>query len=200
MCSTENLRYLFFWSSSKLKQLMSELICLIVLWSALLDWGYMMPTTISNLNVVPSPTRDSTWMVPCMASTMSLLIMRPSPTPSLFNPLLSSSFPKALNSLVNFSGAMPTPVSYISKLSILLVWSFSSIWAFFPSNLRYSLFLKKLSQETLKVICPFRVNFKELPNKLMKTCFILFGSVKIICGTSGALNTLISMPRDLACS
>lgn len=100
-------------SFSIIGNLSNELILFI---SSLSYWlSYNTPTLIENLKVVPYPKVDSIFIFPYIFSTISLLIINPSPIPFLFSPSLFSIFPKALKSNLNFSDYIPGPVSSISK-------------------------------------------------------------------------------------
>ena len=111
-------------------------------------------------------------MVPPMHSIRALLMLRPRPVPpnSLVMEGLDCEKAEKICSR-SFSG-IPMPLSETENLSLFLKVS--------------------LSNSTLTLMKPWKVNLIELETKLSRTCLILVVSALIILGTAGSISNFIS--------
>ncbi len=102
-----------------------------------------------------------------------LLILRPSPQPSLFTDSVSPTIVNALNKRFWWASFMPNPVS-----------------STFKTNRPFSYVVVSFSTSIFTLICPLNVNFREFPTKLRMICLSRVGSVLIVFGTSGCISSI----------
>ena len=111
----------------------------------------------STEKVVPAPFWLCTEMVPPIRSTSCLEMVRPSPVPPYLRAVSEPAWVNDSKICSTYSGAMPMPVSLISKRSRLFPPLFSSWVTFISTN-------------------PFSVNFTALPARFSKIWVSRVGS------------------------
>ena len=86
----------------------SNIIDFLSSWFSSFEWIMM-----ENINSLPSPNTEFTFIWPPNISTIFLEILKPSPQPFGFSfaPFSSSMYPKFWNSELSFSSLIPRPVS-----------------------------------------------------------------------------------------
>lgn len=119
-------------------------------------------------------------IVPSSPSTIFLQIDKPSPTPVVFILAVSSSLPNIWNILLRSSYLIPMPVS---QTDTCRVWLWNSSKAIFA----------------LMMIEPLKVNLREFPIRLIKTCLILWISIPNSFGMFSWKSTMSLIPFSSAC-
>mmetsp|Transcript_122243 Transcript_122243/g.182645 ORF Transcript_122243/g.182645 Transcript_122243/m.182645 type:complete len:212 (-) Transcript_122243:705-1340(-) len=127
-------------------------------------WHFVtMPSGISNQNVAPFPSSESTPIVPPMLSTSDLQIASPSPVPPKLRDTEASACWYGLKIRSHLSFGIPMPLSFTLKR--IVIWSSSFL-------------ILRLS----KTISPFFVNFTAFDNMFNTICRNRFGSPSSLIG------------------